>query len=387
MSFTFKPAKREGVHLIVGLMGGTGSGKTCSALELATGLAGGKPFAVIDTEAGRSQHYADEFAFDHGDLCPPFTPDAYLEAIVAAEKKGYPVVVVDSMSHEHAGEGGILDMHEEELGRIAGNDWKKREKATYLAWVKPKMSHKRMVGRLLQLRTHLILCFRAEPKMKIIKVEKNGRVVNEPVDAGWQPVCAKGLEFEMTASWMLRHERPGQVFAGEVDEADPIGSAIKLPKAWIPFFGGAQLLSRKHGETLREWAAGSAAVDFGAMIREEYVRPGKLTSAGANAALVEAGIKEASEPIPPTTDVAKVRAVLLKAATSRSKAQDTDPEPEPEPEAETNGSGECPWADLEEAVSAAGVGDEIANEWGPPGPQWELNRKAVKASIQKAVRS
>src|SRR5512135_1544389 len=113
-NFTFRPAKRQNVNLLIGLAGGTGSGKTFSAFELATGIAGGKRFAVIDTEAGRALHYADAFQFDHGDLRAPFTPDAYTEAIMAADAAGYPVIIVDSMSHEWSGDGGILDMQEHE---------------------------------------------------------------------------------------------------------------------------------------------------------------------------------------------------------------------------------------------------------------------------------
>ena len=68
MSFTFRPAKLEGVGLIVGVAGPSGGGKTWSAMLLAQGMSGGKRFAVIDTEAGRAKHYAGYFSFDHGDL-------------------------------------------------------------------------------------------------------------------------------------------------------------------------------------------------------------------------------------------------------------------------------------------------------------------------------
>jgi dephospho-CoA kinase len=157
MPFEFRPAKRENVPLLIGLAGGTGSGKTYTALRLAKGIAGDVPFALIDTETGRAKAYADQFRFDHGDLSAPFRPDRYLEAITAADKAGYPVIVVDSMSHEHAGDGGLLDWHDEILDKRAGDDWKKREALTMLAWVEPKGSHKRMVQRLLQLRAHVIL--------------------------------------------------------------------------------------------------------------------------------------------------------------------------------------------------------------------------------------
>ena len=103
--FSFRPATRENVALLIGLAGASGSGKTYTAMRLAKGIAGDKPFCVIDTEAGRAKHYADAFRFDHGDLKPPFSPAAYADAIRAADDAHYPVIVVDSMSHEHAGQG------------------------------------------------------------------------------------------------------------------------------------------------------------------------------------------------------------------------------------------------------------------------------------------
>lgn len=82
MTVTFRPAVRENVPLLLGLAGGTGSGKTWSAMALAKGLAGDARFAVIDTENGRATHYADDFTFDVTDLTAPFRPETYGEAIV-----------------------------------------------------------------------------------------------------------------------------------------------------------------------------------------------------------------------------------------------------------------------------------------------------------------
>ena len=47
MAFEFKRAVREAVGLVIGFAGGTGSGKTMTALEVATGISGGKPFALL----------------------------------------------------------------------------------------------------------------------------------------------------------------------------------------------------------------------------------------------------------------------------------------------------------------------------------------------------
>jgi len=250
--FTIRPAVRDRLFTIGGFIGGTGSGKTFTALRVATGLAQRKRFLLIDTEARRSLHYADQFEFDHLDLTPPFTPERYLEAILLAESKGYPVAVVDSTSHEHAGEGGILDWHEEELQRLAGDDYRKREKMTFAAWIKPKMSHKRMVARLLQLRMHLILCFRAEEKVKAKK--KNGKTEWEAV--GWQPICATGLEYELTYSFLLRHEHPG--IYKDREEGSEYGHAIKLPGVLRPFFPAGELIAEASGQKVAAWAAGDS---------------------------------------------------------------------------------------------------------------------------------
>jgi hypothetical protein len=250
MSFVFKPAIRENVSLLIGLAGGTGSGKTYTAMRLAAGICGDKPFAMIDTEAGRAKHYADQFKFDHGDLRAPFRPDAYAEAILAADRAGYPAIVVDSVSHVWAGDGGVLDWHEEELDRMAGTDWKKREAVKMAAWIKPKMSHKALVQKLLQVRAHLILCFRAEEKIEIVR--EDGKVKIVPKQSltgldGWIPVCEKTLPFELTCSFLLMAQNPG------------VPIPIKLQQQHRALFPTDQPITEESGKRVAQWATGGAA--------------------------------------------------------------------------------------------------------------------------------
>ena len=251
MAFTFRPAVRENVGLLIGLMGASGSGKTYTALRLAKGMSGGKRFVVIDTEAGRAKHYADQFAFDHGDLMPPFRPSAYAEAIKAADAAGYPVIVVDSFSHEHAGEGGILDYHEEELTRMAGDDYRKREAVKMAAWIRPKAEHKAMIQRLLQVRAHLILCFRAEEKVDMVRGD-DGRMrivpkVTTTGLSGWVPICEKNLPYELTVSVLLTADAPG------------VPKPIKLQEQHRPFFPLDQPITERTGEQLAAWARGGVS--------------------------------------------------------------------------------------------------------------------------------
>lgn len=246
-SFTFERATRAQIPLLIGLAGGTGSGKTYTAMELASGMSGGKPFAVIDTENGRARHYANEFAFDRADLGPPFRPERYEAAILAADAAGYPVIVVDSMSHVWAGDGGILDWQEDELDRMAGQDWQKREACKMAAWIKPKMEHKHMVQRLLQVRAHVVLCFRAEAKIEIVTQDGKWKAVpkSSPVGLdGWLPICEKNLPFELTCSFLLTADQPG------------VPKPIKLQKQHRPFFALDAPIVRAAGEKLARWAAG-----------------------------------------------------------------------------------------------------------------------------------
>lgn len=248
MSFNLRPAVRENVPLLIGLAGGTGSGKTFSAMRLAKGLSGNQPFAVIDTESGRAKAYAEDFQFDTGELVAPFTPDSYLQAILSVDaQKKYPVIVVDSASHEYAGEGGILDWQEEELTRMAGSDYQKREACKMASWIKPKMGHKAFVNKLLQVRSHLILCFRAEPKTEMVK--KNGKMVVQAKEGltgleGWFPICEKNMPYELTAYFLLMAAQPG------------VPHPIKLMDRHRPFFPANTPITEEAGIALAEWAKG-----------------------------------------------------------------------------------------------------------------------------------
>ena len=256
MSITFRPAVRQNVILLIGLASGTGGGKTMSAMKLATGIVGrAKAFAVIDTEGGRASHYAPKpgeepdfvttFRFDVAELHAPFTPQAYQDAIIAADEAGYGAVVVDSVSHEYAGDGGILDMQEAEFVRMGS-----REAMKMASWIKPKMAHKQMMQKLLQVRAHLILCFRAEPKVEMVK-DRDGKWQIVPKQSltgldGWIPVTEKNVPFELTCSFLLTADAPG------------IPKPIKLQEQHRALFPVDQPISEGAGKRIARWAAGGA---------------------------------------------------------------------------------------------------------------------------------
>lgn len=240
MTFTFRPAKREKIPLLLGVAGGTGSGKTYSALRLARGIAKGERFGFIDTENGRGQHYADEFPeMQHGAIEAPFRPAAYAEAIEAADKL-FSVIVVDSASHEWAGDGGCLDWQEELM--------RGEESRRLMSWIEPKKAHKRMVTRLLQVNAHVILCFRAEPKVEMVRVNNRWEFVPKKSLTGldgWLPVSEKNLPYELTASFLLMADAPG------------VPKPIKLQAQHRPLVPLDAPLTEEVGAALAAWAAGS----------------------------------------------------------------------------------------------------------------------------------
>ena len=245
MSFEFRDAVRADTRLLIGLAGGTGSGKTESAMRLATGLAAGQPFAVLDTESGRALHKADDYSFKHGDLCAPFTPERYWEAITAADEAGYPVIVIDSFSHVWEGVGGVLEMQEQELERLGGS-------ATMApkSWIKPKGRHRRLVNQMLQVRAHLIVCMRAQDKIEIAKVD--GKTVIRPAQSligadGWVPICERRFPHELTLSLLLLQDKPG------------VPKPIKLERRHAEFVPLDRPLDEEVGIRLATWAAGSEA--------------------------------------------------------------------------------------------------------------------------------
>lgn len=286
----FRPAIRTKTGVLVAFAGGTGSGKTYTALRFARGLVGPKGrIAVIDTESGRATDYIEEFMFDHYDMSAPFTPEAYEAAICAAWRDRYDTVVVDSWSHVWAGEGGISDQHEATLhGMVERAKMANPRVDEYTlinafqgaAW-RCKIPYKQMIQRLIQSRTHVVFCLRAEPKVKFVKQkDDSGRERTTIVDAGWQPICEKNFMFEMKCSFLLDVARPG------------MWTPIKLAAKFSPFFPRDGMIGEKSGELLAAWAAGGAKTNTAGPVAAQAV-PASTTpdSPEMNRPLYITGIK------------------------------------------------------------------------------------------------
>lgn len=233
-----REAKREGARLVVGLQGISGSGKTYSALQLAYGLAGydARRVGFLDTENRRGSLYAD--ALQHpdtgevgrfliGDLTPPFSPARYVEAIKQFEEAGVDVLVIDSVSHEWAGQGGCYD--------IAKNTSKRIDD-----WLTAKNEHKRFMSAMLQSPMHIVVCIREAPKTDF-KDPKN------PRSLGLMPIQESQFVFELTASLQMWNSGRAQ-------------AVLKCPDELMPILGrGEGYITAADGLALRRWVDGADA--------------------------------------------------------------------------------------------------------------------------------
>lgn len=250
--FTATDAVREQVPLLVGLMGASGSGKTYSALRLATGIqsvVGGDIYGV-DTEAGRMKHYADRFRFKHVPFAPPFGSRDYLEVLRWAIAQGARTVVVDSMSHEHAGEGGYLDAHAKETERLSGGDAGKAERVKMLAWQKPSGARQALINGLLQLNANFVFCFRAREKAK---PGPGGKVI----DMGFMPIAGDEFIYEMTLNALLMPGANG--FPTWRSENVGERQMIKPAAQFAEIFAEPRALDEAVGADLARWAQGDSA--------------------------------------------------------------------------------------------------------------------------------
>ena len=182
----FKKAERKKAKLRLAMMGPSGSGKTLSSLLIAMGM-GGK-IAMIDTESGSGELYSHIGEYDIDQISAPYTPDKYIQKIHEAEKAGYGIIVIDSLSPAWAGEGGMLEMVDKETQAS-------RSKNSYMAWGKITPKHNKLVEAILTSPSHIICTCRTKTAYEIVD---NGNGKKVPQKIGLSPVFRDGIEYEFT---------------------------------------------------------------------------------------------------------------------------------------------------------------------------------------------
>lgn len=189
MALKILPAVRKKAKLRLALTGVTGGGKTKSALLIARGLCGdGGRILVVDTENESASLYSGDEGIGTFDTIQldTFAPGKYVEAIHEAERAGYDVLVIDSLSHAWVGKDGAIE-RKDNAARRGGNDW--------TAWRDVTPQHNEMVDAIIRAKCHVIATMRSKMEHVQEKDSKGNTVIKK---VGLAPIQRDGLEYEFT---------------------------------------------------------------------------------------------------------------------------------------------------------------------------------------------
>jgi len=241
----FKQAVKRDAKIRLALAGSAGSGKSYTALKIASYLAGAGRIAAVDTEHGSLSKYAhtdacggpgscvDPSHFDF-DVYEPgvFDPLDLIEQHEEARRAGYAVFLPDSLSHYWMGPGGELDMVDKAVASSkTGN--------SFAAWKKVTPVHNRLIDTLLSSTMHIIATMRTKTEW-VIDTNERGKQV--PRKVGMAPVMRDGIEFEFDV-------------VGDLDQ----DNTLTVTKSRCSALSGAviQKPGRDMAEKLIAWLAGA----------------------------------------------------------------------------------------------------------------------------------
>ncbi|MEO1558788.1 MAG: ATP-binding protein [Cyanobacteria bacterium J06632_19] len=177
----FKKATKSNLKIRLALSGASGSGKTYSALSIASNL--GNRIALIDTERGSASKYADLFNFDTCELTNHH-PAKYIEAIRQAEDMGYDIIIIDSLTHAWFSELELAG------GRFDG-------------WAKVRPLERKLIDSMIGSKCHIIATMRSKTEWLIEENQKNGKSSYSPKKVGTSPIQASGVEYEFDVAGEL----------------------------------------------------------------------------------------------------------------------------------------------------------------------------------------
>lgn len=222
-AFTFTEATKKEAKARIALEGISGSGKTWTALTIASAL--GKRIGVIDTEHRSALKYAGIFSFHHLPL-DSYDPRILIGALAAAGDQGIDVAVVDSMSHFWMGTGGMLEAVDNAAKRAGGHGMS--------GWKEMRPVERQMIEAILAFPGHVIVTLRV--KNDWVEQEVRGR--RQMVKVGTKAEQREGLEYEFDIVGSLS-----------------IDNELVVSKSRCPQLAGAVIAkpSLDLGHTIREW--------------------------------------------------------------------------------------------------------------------------------------
>ena len=216
--FAPRKAEKKRVKLKMAVQGPSGSGKTLGALALAKNLWPEAKICAIDTENESASLYADKFTFDTIPLGPPFTTARYVECIDASVKAGYGVLIIDTITAQWDGSGGILQ-RKNEMDMRGGN--------SFTNWSSFTPEHEAFKQIMLQAPIHVIATMRSKQDY-ILQANDKGKQM--PKKVGMAPIQRDQIDYEFTIVFDVQmdhkavssKDRTGLFNDKVVDLADPM---------------------------------------------------------------------------------------------------------------------------------------------------------------------
>ena len=186
----FRRAERRKAKLRLAITGPAGSGKTYGALLIAFGIGG--RIALLDTENGSGDLYSSLGVYDICTMSAPFTVQKYIEVIRDAENSGYDTLIIDSISAEWAGTGGLLNLHTQMTSSSRTN--------SFSAWGQITPRHNAFIDAMVSSNLHIIATIRSKTEYAQIQNERGKTEVKK---MGFGLVQRDGIDYEFTTVFDL----------------------------------------------------------------------------------------------------------------------------------------------------------------------------------------
>lgn len=231
MKFQSRKAQKRQLALKILCSGSSGSGKTKSALRLATGIVGktGGSIYLINTEGDRGEMYANEFDYQIIDLPEPRSPENYMEAIKFCMNEGASVIIIDSLSHE-------WNYLNEQVNNMQGNSFNN--------WGRQKPRHRKLVDFIVEAKVHIIATGRGKDEY-VMEVNDKGKSTPKKIGVGIQQ--EKDTEYEYMVTFNIAQDTH-------------VATCMKDNTGL--FNNKFDVLTEKDGEALYDWANSGVEAPF-----------------------------------------------------------------------------------------------------------------------------
>lgn len=255
----FTKAVRHKEKARVAIHGPAKGGKSWSAMSVARGLVGpdGR-IAAACTEAGALRKTCADY-FDFYDiLLHEHDPRYFIDVIEGAESEGFDAIVIDSLTHEWTGKGGILDFVNTLTSKSSSRN------AFTEGWKHGTPLHDSLIAKITSSKIHVVATIRDRMKYVTERNPNNGQSI--PRKIGLRPIQGKQIEYEFD---ILCRVESDHAFIVEGGRCRPLEGLV-IPAEPTVFPPHTKLI--RFGEQLSSWLEQGEVAPANVLVRPEVAR-------------------------------------------------------------------------------------------------------------------